>query len=127
VELVVSASKSMVQKSREEILELATRELAEFFPAAKRGQSCEGGGDQGNLRHIFNPSPAWTSTGRRHRQGGRAFFLAGDWTATGLARNHGRRGEKRFIWPRKPLRRRRTSRRKFIVPDLPATGLMKLL
>src|SRR6266852_1345248 len=37
-ELVVSASKSLVQKSREEILELATRELAEFFPAVKEAR-----------------------------------------------------------------------------------------
>src|SRR5579859_7751102 len=35
VELVVSASKGLVQKSREEVLEMATREMAEFFPAVR--------------------------------------------------------------------------------------------
>ena len=38
IELVVSASKSLVQKSREEILDLATRELAEFFPAVREAK-----------------------------------------------------------------------------------------
>ena len=38
VELVVSASKSLVQKSREEILEIALRELAEFFPIVKEAK-----------------------------------------------------------------------------------------
>src|SRR5262249_43826046 len=38
VELVVSASKSLVQKSREEVLELALRELAEFFPVVKEAK-----------------------------------------------------------------------------------------
>src|SRR6202035_2614507 len=35
IELVVSASKSLVDKSREEIIELALRELREFFPGAR--------------------------------------------------------------------------------------------
>src|ERR1700749_3343450 len=38
VELVVSASKPLVQKSREEILEIAQRELAEFFPAVNEAK-----------------------------------------------------------------------------------------
>src|SRR6476620_2226628 len=38
IELVVSASKSLVQKSREEILELATHELAEFFPSVREAK-----------------------------------------------------------------------------------------
>src|SRR5262249_4398566 len=38
LEVVVSASKLLVQKSREEILDLATRELAEFFPSVKEAK-----------------------------------------------------------------------------------------
>src|SRR5579872_213441 len=38
IELVVSASKSLVNMQRQEILDLAQRELAEFFPAVKEAQ-----------------------------------------------------------------------------------------
>jgi zeta-carotene desaturase len=36
VELVVSASKSLLEKPRQEVIELALRELAEFFPVAQQ-------------------------------------------------------------------------------------------
>src|SRR5207248_5137640 len=35
VELVVSASKSLVETSRQEIIDLAIKELGDFFPAAR--------------------------------------------------------------------------------------------
>src|SRR5271156_1468125 len=38
VELVVSASKSLVEMQRQEIIDLAVRELAEFFPAVGRAK-----------------------------------------------------------------------------------------
>ena len=39
VELVVSASKSMVGMQRQEIIDLALKELADFFPLAARRNS----------------------------------------------------------------------------------------
>ena len=38
VELVVSSSKALVEKSRNEIVELAVRELGEFFPCARQAK-----------------------------------------------------------------------------------------
>jgi zeta-carotene desaturase len=38
LEIVVSSSKSLVNMKREEIIELALRELAEFFPQVKDAQ-----------------------------------------------------------------------------------------
>src|SRR5207248_9163678 len=38
VELVVSSSKALVEKSRAEIIALALAELAEFFPAAREAK-----------------------------------------------------------------------------------------
>jgi len=38
VELVVSSSKSLVETGRQEIIDLALRELAEFFPEARRAK-----------------------------------------------------------------------------------------
>src|SRR5437588_2077383 len=38
LELVVSASKSLVEKSRQEVLDLALKELAEFFPIVKEAK-----------------------------------------------------------------------------------------
>ena len=38
VELVVSSSKSLVEKSKPEIIDLALAELREFFPGARDGE-----------------------------------------------------------------------------------------
>ena len=47
IELVVSASKSLVPMERQAIIDLALRELALFFPAMKDARSVEGGGREG--------------------------------------------------------------------------------
>jgi monoamine oxidase len=81
VELVVSASKSMVEMQRQEIIDLALRNWRNSFPwcAGEAGESR--GGERGS-RHLLHssaarlirPSPAspWPRV-----------FLAGDWIATG--------------------------------------------
>ncbi len=48
VELVVSSSKSLVEKSKNEIVELAVRELQDFFPRGAGRETCEIHRDQGN-------------------------------------------------------------------------------
>ena len=94
VELVVSSSKTLVEKSRAEIIELALTELREFFPARARCEPGEIDGDQGSPRDLF------TSAGSRRLpsalRDGVAKSLSSrrldrDW----LARHHGRRGKER--------------------------------
>ena len=53
VELVVSCSRSLVEKSKGEIVELAVRELKEFFPGARAGHAGEIDGHQGSACDVF--------------------------------------------------------------------------
>ncbi|HEX9256193.1 MAG TPA: hydroxysqualene dehydroxylase HpnE, partial [Candidatus Angelobacter sp.] len=80
IELVVSASKSLVQKSREEIMELAMRELAEFFPAVREAKLVKSTvikeiyATYAILPGLDKFRPAAKTLWPR-------IFLAGDWTA----------------------------------------------
>ena len=125
VELVVSASKSLVQKSREEILDLATRELAEFFPIVREVRLVKGT----VIKEIYATYAILPGLDK-HRPGAETgwpnIFLAGDWTATGWPATMEGAVRGGFL-AAETLMDSLGQRRKFLVADLPATGLMKLL
>ena len=83
VELVVSASKSLVQKSREEILEMAAAGAGGLFPDRKRSQGAESGGDQGSVSRLIRFRRGWISSANGTFAMAHESFWAGDWTATG--------------------------------------------
>ena len=56
VELVVSASKSLVGMQRQEIIDLALRELAEFFPLVAAGEAAQSCGGEGGARDVLHSS-----------------------------------------------------------------------
>jgi squalene-associated FAD-dependent desaturase len=124
VELVVSASKSLVQKSREEILELATRELAAFFPAVREAKLVKAT----VIKEIYatyaivpgldNYRPAATTQWPQ-------IFLAGDWTATGWPATMEGAVRSGYL-AAEALMKSLGRGKKFVVADLPATGFMKL-
>jgi zeta-carotene desaturase len=124
VELVVSASKSLVQKSREEILELATRELAEFFPAVKDAKVIKAT----VIKEIYATYAILPGLDK-HRPGAKTqwpgIFLAGDWTATGWPATMEGAVRSGYL-AAEALTERLGQPQKFVVADLPATGLMKL-
>ena len=77
LELVVSSSKALVEKPRQEIIDLAVRELAEFFPAVREAKLTKATVVK-EIHATFAPSPgsdafraaaqqplATTSSGRR--------------------------------------------------------------
>ena len=119
VELVVSASKSLVQKSREEILELAERELKEFFPAAKEAKIVKAAVIK-EVYATYSVVPGLDRYRPPAKTGWPRIFLAGDWTATGWPATM--EGAVRSGY----LAAEAITGRKFVVPDLPAKGLMKL-
>jgi squalene-associated FAD-dependent desaturase len=82
VELVVSASKSLVQKSREEILELATRELAEFFPTVREAKLVKATVIK-EIYATYAILPGLDKYRPVAKTQWPRIFLAGDWTATG--------------------------------------------
>ena len=124
VELVVSASKSLVQKSREEILEIALRELAEFFPIV-RGAKVLKATVIKEVYATYSISPGLDQFRPGAISQWPRVFLAGDWTATGwpstmegAVRSGYLAAEAVTVSLDQP--------KKFLVPDLPASGMMKL-
>ena len=117
VELVVSSSKTLVDKPRQEIIDLAVRELAEFFPIVREATLTKATVVK-EIHATFAPSPGSDAFRPSHTSPWPRLFLAGDWTAT--------------AWPATMEGAVRSgygavevlSGTKFLVPDLPAKGLM---
>jgi squalene-associated FAD-dependent desaturase len=124
VELVVSASKSLVQKSREEILELATHELAEFFPEVRGAKLVKAT----VIKEIYATYAVLPGLDK-YRPGAKTewerIFLAGDWTATGWPATMEGAVRSGYL-AAEALMERAGHRQKFVIADLPATGFMKL-
>ena len=83
VQLVVSASRSLVEMPRAEVIALALRELAEFFPAVARRETRKSARGEGNSRDVLRRSRAWNRMRPLSRTAIRNLFLAGDWTRSG--------------------------------------------
>jgi squalene-associated FAD-dependent desaturase len=125
VELVVSASKSLVQKSREEILELATRELAEFFPVAREASVVKATVIK-EIHATYAILPGLDQFRPPTKTLWPRIFLAGDWTATGWPATMEGAVRSGYL-AAEEIAMKLGQPRKFIVPDLPARGFMKLL
>jgi zeta-carotene desaturase len=82
VQLVVSASRSLTAMPRGEVIDLALRELAEFFPAVK-GAVLEKAHVIKEVRATFSAVPGLESKRPRAATQLANFFLAGDWTRCG--------------------------------------------
>jgi squalene-associated FAD-dependent desaturase len=119
LELVVSSSKTLVDKPRQEIIDLAVRELAEFFPTVRDARLTKATVVK-EIHATFAPSPGSDAFRAPHQSPWPRLFLAGDWTATG--------------WPATMEGAVRSgygaaetlSGKKCLVADLPAKGLTKL-
>ncbi|MGC1452246.1 MAG: hydroxysqualene dehydroxylase HpnE [Candidatus Sulfotelmatobacter sp.] len=125
IELVVSSSKSLIDKSRAEIVDLALREVREFFPAARDANLLKSTVIK-ELHATYSPRPGIDAHRPTPVTVWPRVFLAGDWTATG--------------WPATMEGAVRSGYRaaealahaaglkgsRFLSPDLPATGLMRL-
>ncbi len=124
VELVISASNSLVQKSRGDIVDLAVRELGEFFPEVKNATVLKATVIK-EVHATYSPKPGSDA----HRPGSETvwpqIFLAGDWTATGWPATMESAVRSGYI-AAEALCRAAGVERKFMVPDLPPKGLMRL-
>jgi zeta-carotene desaturase len=82
VQLVVSASRSLVEMPRSAVVELARRELAEFFPRSA-GARLEKARVVKEVRATFSARPGLEALRPPARTAVPNLFLAGDWTRTG--------------------------------------------
>src|SRR5438045_1688326 len=82
IQLVVSASRSLVEMTREDVIELALRELREFFPRAAEAQ-LERAHVVKEVRATFSAAPNLEERRPFSATSIANLFLAGDWTRSG--------------------------------------------
>jgi squalene-associated FAD-dependent desaturase len=82
VQLVVSASRSLLEMPRNEVIDLGVRELREFFPAAREAQLLKAHVVK-EVRATFSAAPGLEAKRPGARTKYPNVFLAGDWTRSG--------------------------------------------
>jgi squalene-associated FAD-dependent desaturase len=82
VQLVVSASRSLTEMPRVDVIALGLKELAEFFPAAREAK-LEKAHVVKEIRATFSARPGLEALRPGNRTAVRNLFLAGDWTKSG--------------------------------------------
>jgi squalene-associated FAD-dependent desaturase len=125
VELVVSSSKTLVEKSRQEIIDMALSELREFFPGARAAKLVKSTVIK-EVHATYSPRPGIESHRPSPETVWPRVFLAGDWTATGWPATM--EGAVRSGYAAAQCVARVAGRRDaaFLVPDLPPSGFMRL-
>jgi zeta-carotene desaturase len=125
VELVVSASRSLVEKTRAEIVDLALSELREFFPGARNAVLLKSTVIK-EVHATYSQLPGADALRPPAETPWPGVFLAGDWTATGWPATMEGAIRSGYM-AAEAVARAAGKKERFLVKDLPATGLMKLL
>ncbi len=125
VELVISSSKSLTPKSRQEIIDLALNELREFFPRAREAKLLKATVIK-EVNATFSPPPGIDRYRPTPQTPWPHIFLAGDWTATGWPATMEGAVRSGYL-AAQALTSVSGSTKNLLVPDLPGTGLMRLL
>jgi len=125
VELVVSSSKTLVEKSRAEIIELALAELRELFPGARDANLVKSTVIK-EVHATYSPRPGVDVYRPRPETAWPRVFLAGDWTATGWPATMEGAVRSGYMAAESVARVAGIRNASFLVPNLRATGFMRL-
>jgi zeta-carotene desaturase len=125
VELVVSSSKSLVEKSRQEIVDLAVQELKEFFPAARDAELLKSTVIK-EIHATYSPKPGVELNRPQPQTVWPRVYLAGDWTATGWPATMEGAVRSGYLAAQSVARLAGKRAAAFLVPDLAPTGFMRL-
>jgi zeta-carotene desaturase len=125
LQLVISASYGLLQKPRQEIIDLCVAEVRQALPAAR---------DANLLRATvikeaaatFSPEPGVDRWRPKQETGIRGLFLAGDWTATGWPATMEGAVRSGYL-AAEAVTRVAGEARDFLQPDLPLGRLVALL
>src|SRR5579862_4575202 len=125
IELVVSSSKSLIDKSRSEIVDLALAEVREFFPAARAANLVKSTVIK-ELHATYSPRPGIDAHRPAATTAWPRVFLAGDWTATGWPATMEGAVRSGYQAAEALAKAAGTKDLHFLSPDLPAKGFMRL-
>jgi zeta-carotene desaturase len=126
IELVVSASKSLIDKSRSEIVDLALKEVREFFPAARDANLVKSTVIK-EVHATYSPRPGIDAYRPPQITAWPCIFLAGDWTATGWSATMEGAVRSGYLAAEAVIQAAGFRSRRFVSADLPASGLMRLV
>ena len=125
IELVVSASKSLVSMERQAIIDLAMRELALFFPAMREARLLKAAVVK-EVRATYSIVPGLDTLRPQAESGWPGLMLAGDWTATGWPSTMESAARSGYL-AAEAVSRASGDAKRYLMPDLPRRGLMRLL
>ena len=124
VELVVSCSRSLVEKSKSEIVDMAVKEAQEFFPGARDAKLVKSTVIK-EVHATYSPRPGVDQYRPQPETPWPRVFLAGDFTATGWPATMEGAVRSGYL-AAEALARFAGKSSSFLVPDLAPSGLMRL-
>ncbi|MGA7287059.1 MAG: hydroxysqualene dehydroxylase HpnE [Terriglobales bacterium] len=124
IELVVSCSRSLVEKSKTEIVEMAMREAQEFFPHAPDAVLLKSTVIK-EVHATYSPRPGIDQYRPKPQTAWPRVFLAGDWTATGWPATMEGAVRSGYLAAEAVAKFAGHKNVRFLVPDLAPSGLMR--
>ena len=124
LQLVISASYSLVPRSRQEIIELCINELRGVLPAIRDAKLVKGTVVK-ETSATFSPAPGSDQWRPPQKSPLTGLFLAGDWTSTGWPSTMEGAVRSGYLAAEAILSDLGTPQ-KFLQPDLPTEGLSRL-
>jgi squalene-associated FAD-dependent desaturase len=124
LQLVISASYDLVQKSRQEIVDLCLKEVRAAIPAARSAQLVKSTVIK-ETAATFSPEPGCDRWRPAAKSPVRGLFLAGDWTATGWPATMEGAVRSGYL-AAEALTDADGKRQNFLKADLPVEGISKL-
>ena len=125
IELVVSSSKTLIDRSRSEIVDLALGEVREFFPAAREANLVKSAVIK-EVNATYSPRPGIDAFRPTPVTNWPRVFLAGDWTATGWPATMEGAVRSGYLAAEALTRAAGMKEQHFLSPDLAPSGLMRL-
>jgi zeta-carotene desaturase len=124
LQLVISASYDLLQKPRQEIIDLCLKEVCQALPLAREAKLAKATVIK-EAAATFSPEPGVDRWRPKQASSVPNLFLAGDWTDTGWPATMEGAVRSGYLAAEAVLQRAGTPQ-KFLQPDLPPDGLMAL-
>ena len=124
IEVVISVLRSVIPMQRQELIDLALKELALFFPAVREAKLLKGAVTK-EVRATFSIRPQLDKIRPTAQSPWPNIFLAGDWTATGWPATMEGAARSGYL-AAEALTESSANAQEFLQPDLPPTGFMRM-